>query len=357
VFQTNKVISVICILLYSTAVHAALIARDSDQALTSRPNNLQIGRSVFGFRTDFIQSSKRLNNKGKKENLGQMFEQKIVDSEGERSERYEFEASYLQITPYWGYGLTSSWSIYFGVPLYQVQTKTKSTEKNRASQSLASTNLKLNSRTPETPQNESSQMFVGQAVLGAQYLMIDGVDHKLGLTQKLRFPSAGRDDSIYFTHGAPEALGYGFGAGFNYEYTIASRFSFIGSAETVLNLNDEVYVQQSGEDLFEADRNPGETTTVRASLERGILQSSYLQLGVSLEQKTEDKLEFAVGDDEAYQEAEARRLLVAYEYRPREQSRSYNENAVSGRLSYSHLLSGENVAAENSAAVELRIAY
>ncbi len=339
-----------------------MIARDSDQALSYRPQSLVTGRSIFGLRTDFIQSSKRINSEGKKENLGLMFEEKGVDSDGNFTNRYEFEASYFQLTPYWGYGLTSKWSIYFGLPVYQVQTKTKRTERmSSASAALVNNNnkpnLKPNSKTPDSPENDSNQMFIGQAVLSTQYLMVDGINHKLGLTQKLRFPSAGRDDSIYFTHGTPEALGYGLGAGINYEFIMTRGFSFISSVDGIMNLNDEVFVRPEGNDLAETDRNPGDTVAVRAMFEKSVFDSSYLQLGVSLEQKSEDEIDLTPKDSSAFEEAEAQRLLVAYEYRPESARRNSTENLVSGRVSYSHLLSGVNVTAENSAAVEIQIAY
>lgn len=356
-FQTIKVISIICAFIFPTAVNAALISRDSENALIYRPNKIATGSSILGFRTNYIQSSKRINSRGRSENLGSMFEETGVDSSGAYSNRYEFEATYLQMTPYWAYGLTSKWSVYFGVPFYQVQTKTISTTTTASLGAASKPSIKANSRRQDSPQNDSEQTFIGQAVLSTQYMMLNTRSHKLGFTQKLRFPSASKDDSVYFTHGAPEALGYGLGAGLNYEYTIVSGFSFISSAQGLVNLSDEIYVRPSSDELDESDRNPGDTVSLRATLEKSIVSGSYLQVGIALEQKSKDDVEADLLNEEPFEAAEAQRLLVAYEFRPEFVRRTELQNIVSGRVSYSHFLSGENVAAENSAALEIQIAY
>ena len=325
------------------------MASSSAEGLFLRPEKLKTSQSVAGLEVTYRESRSRLNRFGQKEKLGQMFENKTLNGSTLKREKYQAEAEYFEFTPQWRYGLTDRWSLHFQLPLYQVRSQIKQTQTQITQDFEAQSQSASRPQQPDSLDQGSAQFYLGAAVVGTQLLLLDRAATRVGFFQTLQLPTASEDDTAYFTQGAPEAFGYGVGAGLSLEQKVGSSLTFISALSAMTQFEDEVFVEIENFQNAKTSRNPGEKWKISAFLEQQFLKSHLLSAGYTREQKSKDELKVQPVNTEAYRSSDEQKLFLAYELR------DLNSNRF--RLSYSQLVDGYNVMDESAAGFEFRLTY
>lgn len=339
---------------------AALISQEFEHSIYgSRPRRLEVGRSMTGLRTDLAQTSRRLNSKGQPETLGGAFVTKVATPAGNFTKSYQVDATYVQMTPYWAYGLSEKLSIYASLPIYQIQSNAREVMAPTSAAFVTKNpgNIKTRSLV-EAPNGKSNDTVIGQATLAAQYLVDAEGNFQWALTPKVRVPTGARNDLAYFTQGVPDAQGFGAGLGVITSTWLGAGFELLASVEGTYNFNDEIYVRATQSDeIVKASRDPGETGIATATFDKVIFEDSHVQFGYSFEQKWADELpNDSVADGSGI--SKGQRVHVAYAYSPPHFLTSERlASRMAARVSYSHLVDGENILDADTAAIELSISY
>lgn len=346
--------------LLSQVSMAALISQEFEHSLYgARPRQLEVGRSMTGLRTDLAQTSRRLNSKGQPEKLGGAFVTKVATPQGNFTKSFQVDATYVQLTPYWAYGLSETLSIYASLPIYQIESDAREVmvPTSEAFVQKKKTNIQTRSLV-KTPNGKSNETVIGQATLAAQYLIRAKGNFQWALTPKVRIPTGARNDLAYFTQGVPEAQGFGAGIGVTTSTWLGAGFELLAAVEGTYNFNDEIYVRAiQSDEILKASRDPGETGLATATLDKVIFEDSHIQFGYSFEQKWADELpKESVADGAGI--SKGQRVHVAYAYSPPHFLTSERlASRMAARISYSHLVDGENILDADTAAVELTISY
>lgn len=339
---------------------AALISQEFERSIYgSRPRRLEVGRSMTGLRTDFAQTSRRLNSKGQAETLGGSFVTKVETAQGNFVKSYQVDATYVQLTPYWAYGLSERLSVYASLPIYQIQSDSREVMVPTSQAVVKKNPNEIQKRSlVEAPNGKSSDTVVGQATLAAQYIVDSQGNFQWAVTPKIRVPTGARNDLAYYTQGVPEAQGLGAGIGLTTSTWLGSGFELWAAVEGTYNFNDDIYVRANQTDeILEASRDPGETGIATMTLDKVILEDSHFQIGYSYEHKWADQLpDDSVADGSGV--SKGQRVHVAYAYSPPHFLTSERlASRMAARVSYSRLVDGENILDADTAAFELSISY
>lgn len=314
--------------------------RDSGLDLSAQLAVIPMGRSNFGLRAEYIRASERINSEGRTEELSGLF----IENNSKKSEAYEYsvESEALLLRPMWSYGLTSSFAIFLSLPIYQTQA-----ESTTMGSSLLMTSESNSSASPEM---KEMQTTLGAPLLSTRY-EVQLKRQMIAFFQRVRFPTADEDDLVYFTHGSPPAIGFGIGLGAVYRAPVYDLFDFLLSIDGMANLDDEIQIESRAGGVKKSIRTPGQVFSVQAQVAVPLTDQTSIYSGYQQDYKNKDefKEEASLDKESLYDVSEAKRLLLAYEYKNRDQSVI--------KLSYSHFLDGLNVTQENSAALEFRVSY
>lgn len=352
--------------LLHAGVAFAMSMKGSSVFFEERPALVSIDGSVVGLKTDLGRSSKFINSKGERSKLGSDFSEKVVTAQGEVTRHYQVEATYTQFTPYWGYGVTSTWSIFAAVPITHVSSV--------ASASYSTTGIGLNEINPRAafasrdkssvraPYDNQEDTVVGQFYFVNQFEWLRRAEYEIVLLQKLRIPTGEHDSLEYYTNGSPDPSGYGLEFGVLTNFDGPALTQILMSAKGAINFADTIYGYKSGKEgtgkLERIRRDPGETIEASLGVERELFFDDFvLSADYSFIRNFGDKLETgAVAFVEA---SEAHLIRTAVAYRPPSYlARTlWGDLNYSGRVIYSQVIAGENVPDFESIGLELSINY
>jgi hypothetical protein len=351
-------------LLLQPAIAFSMSLNGSSVFFEERPALVAIDRSIVGMKSDFGRSNDWLNSAGAKHKLGQDFSEKVMTASGAVERHYQVEANYSQFTPYWGYGLTSHWSIYAAVPVVHVSSKANATYSSPAmsltghkGQEAFSNRDKGSVRAPYDDQEDT---IVGQFYFVSQIDWLHRPESQVVFSQKLRVPTGEHDSLAYYTRGSPEASGYGLELGLLSNTDGPALTQFLAHVKGELNFPDTIYGRDTDDpngNLRRIGRDPGETVEGGVGIEKEVFSNILVSADYSYIRNFGDKLEEHTTAFSEGSEAHVVRGALAYQPPSFLSHQSFNDQNYSGRLIYSDVVAGKNVAGYQSVGLEISVAY
>jgi hypothetical protein len=330
-----------------------------------RPSLVAVDRSIVGLKSDFGRSREWMNAAGAKHKLGSDFSEKVFTADGVVERHYNVETNYSQFTPYWGYGLSSKWTLFAAVPITHISAKASSLY---SSTGVFLTELKAQDvfsirdrGSVRAPNDDQEDTIVGQFYFVSQLDMLRRPEGEVVFTQKIRVPTGEHDSLAYFTRGSPEASGYGLELGLLSNIDGPALTQWLVQLKGGLNFADTIYARTIGNESTgeyeKIRRNPGETIESGVGVAKEMFADILVSADYSYIKNFVDKLpENAIAFDKA---SEAHVMRTALAYRPPAflARQAFQDRSYGGRLIYSQVVAGKNIAAHESVGIEFSVAY